>query len=328
MSTPYDMPAGFAFGGFKNADGAFVRTGHLQAEGQSRGTIVIATGFRECIEKYYDVIAEKSAEGFDVHIFDWPGQGGSERFIKGSDAAHHRGYGEQIKTLHQFTTEIIPSDSKKPLILMAHSMGAHTGLRFLKEHEGVFDSAILTAPMCDIHTAPLSKNLARQMVKFANASNRLERYVPGGGDWEYCKQDFKGNPLTSDLGRYMEYQDIMRDNPNLRIGDATYGWVFHTFQSIDVLGDENYLRAITTPVLMQVTDKDKVVIRAAQDRAAALMPNCEQFETKGALHEIWRERDELRDAWVDRVSRFLDERTRPPAPPLPKKPDVRTGPRP
>src|SRR4029078_12049972 len=98
-------------------------------------------------------------------------------------------------TLPQFTQKIMPK-SDKPLIMVAHSMGAHTGLRYLKEHEGVFDSALLSSPMIDIVTAGLPKPLARQMAKFAKAGNYLEKYIPGGGDFK-GREAFEGNNKTS-----------------------------------------------------------------------------------------------------------------------------------
>ena len=48
--------------------------------------------------------------------------------------------GAQIDTLHHFTQHIVQKNNAGPLFLMAHSMGAHLGLRYLNEHAGVFDS--------------------------------------------------------------------------------------------------------------------------------------------------------------------------------------------
>ena len=321
----FKEPDGFKWGHFKNAQNADVRYGIAKAEGDSKGTVIIGPGFRENIEKYFEVTRDMQKRGFDVYLMDWRGQGGSERYIKGSQKAHHEGYDEQIETLHHFTQNVVDPAAKKPLILMGHSMGAHIGLRYLKEHEGVFDSAILSSPMIDIVTAGLPKPLARQMAKFAKAGNYLEKYIPGGTDW--IEELFEDNKKTSDADRFAAEQEILRNNPDLQIGQPTYGWVYHTFCSIDILNDEDYLKSIKTPILMEISDNEKIVDRTAQDRALTLLPNAQKVEIKEAKHEIWMERDELRNQWLEKVDSFIEERLKA-ATPAPKKPNPPGRPRP
>jgi len=327
MTDHMKEPDGFQWGHFSNAKGADIRYGHVKADGESKGTVVMLTGFRESIEKYFEAANEMKARGFDVWMMDWRGQGGSERYLADNpQKMHHEGYDEQIATLHQFTQTVVDKAPAGPLLLMAHSMGAHTGLRYLKEHEGVFDSAILSAPMLDIVTGTLPKPLARQMAKFAKAGNYLDKYVPAGSDWTEAKNVFTGNGKTSDPERFKAYNDFLKVNPQLQTGDPTYGWVYHTFQSIDILNQEDYLKAIKTPVLMQISDNETIVEKSAQERAAGLLPNCTRVDVAGALHEIWHERDELRTPWLAKVDQFLAQRIAP-AGPVPKKPDP-SAPRP
>lgn len=323
----FTQPPGFQFGHFTNAKGADIRYGQVKATGESKGTVVILPGFRENIEKYFEVTRDMQARGFDVFIMDWAGQGGSQRGIKANvQKAHSEGYDGQVATLQQFMETIVEPAAKKPLIMLGHSMGAHLGLRYLKEHDGVFDSAVLSSPMIDIVTAGLPKPLARQMAKFAKAGNYLEKYIPGGTDW--VEEKFEGNNKTSDPERYHAYSDFVAANDFLKIGDPTYGWIYHTFSSIDTLGDEDYLKAIKAPILMEITDHDKIVERAAQDRAIKLLPDVQVVDIKGAKHEIWMERDELRDQWLQKVDAFLQERLKLAAAPSPKKPKPPGNPRP
>ena len=314
----FKEPDGFQWGNFKNPKGADIRYGHAKPEGEPKGRMVILGGFRESSEKYFEVANEMLAKGFEVWLMDWRGQGGSERYIKGSVKGHHEGYDEQIETLHEFTQNVMPK-SDKPLLMVGHSMGAHIGMRYLKEHDGVFDSAILSSPMIDIVTAGLPKPLARQMAKFAKAGHYLEKYIPGGTDCE-GREPFEGNKKTSDPVRFEAANDVFDNNPAVKVGDATYGWVYNTFASIDVLNDEDYLKAIKTPILMEVSDNDKIVERSAQDRALKFLPNARKVEITGAMHEIWMEQDKYRNQWVQKVDEFLDERLKL-AGPSPKKPN-------
>lgn len=328
LPANYTEPKDFEWGHFKNAKGADIRTGCLKADGAAKGTVVILPGFRENIEKYFELTREMHAKGFDVFLMDWRGQGGSERYIKANpQKAHSEGFQENIDTLHQFMTTVVNASQTgapapaQPVIMLAHSLGGHLGLRYLKEHEGVFDSAVISAPMMEIVTGGLPRPLARQMAKFAKAGNYLEKYVPGGTDWHDQSGNFDDNHVTHDKARFEAANEIVKDNEDLRIGDPTYGWVYHAFSSIDILNDEAYLLAIKTPLLMGVAGEDKVVDRPAQDRACGILPNCQKIEIAGARHELWQERDDMRKVWTDKVESFIEERLKA-AQPAPKKPDA------
>lgn len=316
---PLREPDGFQWGTFTNAKGADIRYGHVKADGESKGTIVMLPGFRESIEKYFETVQDMKSQGYDVWLMDWRGQGGSQRYLQDNpQKMHHEGYDEQIETLHQFTQNVVDRSPSGPMLLMAHSMGGHIGLRYLKEHDGVFDRAVLTAPMVDINTGTLPKPLARQMAKFAKAGNYLDKYIPGGGDWAEEKNAFKDNNKTSDEPRFKLWMDTLRADPSLKTGDPTYGWVYHTFQSIDILGQEDYLKSIKTPILMQISGRENVVDRHAQERAASLLPDCRRVDIADAQHEIWHEADNLRKPWLATVTGFLEENLKPSGP-RPKK---------
>ena len=306
LSEKFREPAGFQWGEFTDSGGAKIRYGSLQPEEKPKGTIVIVPGFREPIEKYFEVVRERTSRGFAVWIMDWRGQGGSERFLKENfQKMHSEGYGEHIETLHYFVSKVVKK-TVEPLVLVAHSMGAHIGLRTLKEYPGVFDLAVLTAPMFDISMGFLPKSIARMIVRIAKVVNCLEKYVPFGGDWNGEK--FSGNAKTSDLDRFSVLGKIYKSKTKLKMGASTYGWVFHTFVSIDILNDEDTLKAIKTPILMQISGNDTVVDNSATERACRLLPDCTRMYISSARHEIWMEKDGLRSLWREKVDVFLEER--------------------
>ncbi|MFH1158819.1 MAG: alpha/beta hydrolase [Pseudomonadota bacterium] len=308
LPEKFREPAGFQWGAFTGSGGARIRCGSLQPEGEPKGTMVIVPGFREPIEKYFEVARERTAKGFAVWMMDWRGQGGAERFLKDNpQKMHGEGYGGHIETLHQFANGIVKKTAG-PLVLMAHSMGAHIGLRCLKEHPGVFDAALLTAPMFDISTGLLPKPAARMLTVLAKALNCLDKYIPGGGDWNEAGEVFSGNRKTSDPDRFRVAGEIYKNNPELKMGDPTYGWVFHTFASIDILNGEGYLKSIRTPVLMQISGMEAIVDNAAAKRACRILPDCICMYVPPARHEIWMEMDGLRDLWRAKIDVFLEEK--------------------
>lgn len=348
LSPAAEEPAGLKWGQFTNAQGAKIRFAFSPPPDLTtvKGHIVMLPGFKEPIEKYFEAVRDMHARGYAVWLMDWRGQGGSERYLPDQPhKAHHTGYEEQIETLHQFITRhVLPAKpAQLPLHIMAHSMGGHLTLRYLHDHNqpdekgnpGPITSAMLTSPMLDISTGALPKPLARQMAKFAKASGSLDKFIPGGSGFHMPlpgEADDKGkkqiqttsidlNPATSNLTSDPERIGVMATwmlrKPEIALGDPTYGWVYHTMNSVDVLNQEDYLKAITTPVLMEISGTDRVVVPAASQRAAGLLPNCTRLDIPDAKHEIWMERDALRQQWLTAVDDFLT--TGPGAAPAVKK---------
>ncbi len=304
----FQEPQGFQWGRFQNAAGAGIRYGHISPEGESRGSIVIVTGFRESIEKYFEVAQDMLDRGLDVWMMDWRDQGGSDRYLPQSpQRSYSEGYQEQIDTLRQFAGTIVDSKDK-PLFLSAHSMGGHIGLRFLKEHPGVFHAAMLTAPMLDVPTGEMTRDKAERLTSF------FSRIAPGkyaaqdASDWNELKFKFENNDKTSDPARFAASTLIYKSNERLRKGDATFAWVRHTFESIRILTDEGYLKSIQTPVLMEISGEERVVLPEAQERAVKLLPSCRRVFIQAARHEIWMEKDEIRNEWLAAFDVFLNEK--------------------
>jgi lysophospholipase len=307
LPAPFTEPENFQWGYFTNGHGAEIRYGSLTPSIPPKGTIVLLTGFREFTEKYFEVIHDLTAQGFAVWTMDWRGQGGSDRFHP--QKIHSEGYDEQVQTLQQFVTHIIDKKNT-PVILMAHYMGAHIGLRYLKEHndDKIIDSAVFTAPMLDIKTHNFPKYVSRLLSIFAKVCGYQKSYVPHGTDWAEHKVPFEGNEKTSDPERFATNAAMEKIYPSAKMGDATFGFLYQTFKSVDILNEESYLKSIQTPILMQVSGDERVVERDAQERASRLLPHCTKIEIPAARHEIWMEQDSLRAPWLGQVHKFLAER--------------------
>ncbi|MBL8547160.1 MAG: alpha/beta hydrolase, partial [Hyphomonadaceae bacterium] len=56
--------------------------------GEARGSVIVAPGRTEFIEKYFEVIRELQARGFAVFCIDWRGQGLSGREVENSLKGH------------------------------------------------------------------------------------------------------------------------------------------------------------------------------------------------------------------------------------------------
>ena len=69
---------------------------------RSRGTVCLLQGRGEAIEKYFETVGDLRRRGFAVAIFDWRGQGGSDRRLRNPLKAHVDSFAEYDRDLEAF----------------------------------------------------------------------------------------------------------------------------------------------------------------------------------------------------------------------------------
>ena len=115
--------------------------------GTHRGTVCIAQGRTEFIEKYFETIEDFRKRGFSVATFDWRGQGGSDRLIGNKSLGYVDRFDDYWCDLKSFHAEILLPDCPPPFYLVGHSMGGLVSL-FAGMHDRLmFDRIFLSAPM-------------------------------------------------------------------------------------------------------------------------------------------------------------------------------------
>ncbi|MFQ5534814.1 MAG: alpha/beta fold hydrolase [Sphingomonadales bacterium] len=292
------LPAGGILDYLIARDGTRLRFAKWRTVGEGcRGTVVLLTGRREFIEKFAETIHDLLDRHFDVCTVEWRGQGLSDRPLENRHKGHVRNFDEYIDDLHQFIEAIILPDQPRPLILLAHSMGGHCGLRYLHDHPGVFDRAILSAPMVDIHQGGLPDWVFGAIADTAMRIGRDSAYALGQHDFDWRDRVFPGNRLTSDAGRFADEGAFVDQNPELALGGVTYGWLHAALASVKCIRAPGFAAAIATPVLLASAECDRVVSNIAQEALARELPNCRFVRMSGARHEILKERDPIRRAF-------------------------------
>ena len=301
------MPPGGSFRHLRAADGVDIRTAHWPApEGKALGSVLLLQGRREFIEKYFEVIADLQDRGFDVYTLDWRGQGLSSRPLANRQKGHVVNFELYLKDLNLFMKKIVLPQAPGPLFMLGHSMGGHLGLRYLHDHPGTFEKAILSAPMVDIELGMFG-HISRMIVKSMMPLRRAEEYALFQGDFSEKTRAREVDLLSSDPERLEIEIYHIRENPGLALGGVTYGWLDAAFKSITRLKAPGYVEAIETPVLMMTAGADKVVSVAAQTALAARMPQCQQKIIPGARHEILMERDDLRNQFWKAFGGFVGD---------------------
>ena len=273
-----------------------------------RGQIVIVNGHREYMEKYQEFFQDFLDRGLKVYSMDLRGQGLSSRLLKDRHKSYIKSFDLYLADLAAMMDHfgLLEQEQRPvPLYLLGHSMGGHIAFRFLHDLPGVFDKAVLMAPMMGIDLGPPMKALfAPSYIRWACLFGFDREYAPGQ---EPKKADdielLVRNLLTHDTSRYGMENLIMKRNPDLYTGGATNGWLKAALDSIDEIKKPGYAEAVTLPVLAFLAEEEKLVINDDAHEILGRLPNGRIEVIKGAYHEIYREADKIRrEMWC-----LLDE---------------------
>lgn len=301
-------PTGIQWGYFRNADGARIRYSHVGVgTGKQKVTVVLAHGNSEFGEKYFELMRDLSARGCEIWQMDWRGYGGSDRYLTEREKAHSLGVGHDTRDLERFVRTIVKSSPDVPLVLIAHSMGAHIGARYLHDYPGRFTAAVLSSPFFSL--APEAGQgvpawMMRALIWGVNGIGLGESWAKGNGPWlDKPVERLSHDPVRNDVQRRW-----YRSNRALRVGGVTNGWVREYFRSFDVMDKPGYYSAIKIPVLMGSASDDALTRPDVQARACSAMPNCRLMRFENAWHELFMESESIRSRWLDATTAFLDGR--------------------
>jgi lysophospholipase len=295
-------------GRFATTDGLSIRYGIWTVQNdRCRGSVLLLSGRKEFLEKYRETIGDLNRRKFDVYSLDWRGQGLSTRLLADRLKGHVGSYGDYLRDLNQFVDQHVLPAARRPLIVLAHSMGAHIALRFLRQQPSSVDRAVLTSPMIDIRTAPYPRRLAGMLARGALALGLSTAALPAAAGRSALKRSFEDNPLTSDPRRFVVERDVVKRHPELALGGPTFGWLAATLASIALVHRPGFLEAIAVPVLMVAAGGDSVVSERAQRQACSRLPRCRFLLLADARHEVLMERDCIRAAFWDAFDRFAAE---------------------
>lgn len=299
-------PPEFVWGSFTTVDGAVLRWGHLPVR-NARAECVMVGGFGEFIEKQIETLRDLASRGIAVWCLDWRGQGGSIRPQRHPTRPRARDFDRDADDLAAFTRAKLPG--RLPRLLVAHSMGGAIALLCLKRSPGLFAAAVLSSPMVGLRTGKLPPTLLRVITRPARAAGLGTRFIPGARKW---RPDRVPTPersrISTDADRCRLRHAWFSADPNLRLDEATYGWVDSALALVARISKPEFLRSIRTPILLGQPGREVVVSPTAQRRAARLLPDCTLVELTDSKHDPFLERDAIRDYWLSCLHRFISDR--------------------
>lgn len=304
-------PAGGVVGWLKRPDGALLRTmvwPARTAASPNRGTVVLAGGRAEFIEKYFEVIELFLNRGFAVATFDWRGQGLSSRMLDDPRKGHIDSFSTFDADFVAFMDEVVRPQFSGRVVGVGHSMGGNLMLRAAHNLPDAFSAVVLSAPMLGLNVgSPFMERVMRGLILLLSAVGAGNAYAPGSGPKAADEEPFEENIVTSDTVRYGRQQAVIAKVPSIGVGGPTITWVREAFRSVDEIADPAYLAEISAPVLLFEATKDRLVRGGSIREIAAQLPNGQCVTVEGSAHEILMEREVFRDVFWDAFDGFVEK---------------------
>ena len=300
------VPEGARVGVFETRDKVRLRYALFpRTAGGHKGTICLVHGRTEFIEKYFETIADFQRRGFAVATFDWRGQGGSDRLIRSARLGFVESFDDYWTDLSSFHAEILLPDCPPPFYLVAHSMGGLVALFAGARDRLMFDRIFISAPMVALDNQPLSMaGMARlaETLSFVGlgkfpVARRADR-VPTAGT-------FPGNPLTSDMTRYMRSVDVLKARPDLAITSPTVRWSAAAMRAMATANGDTFPTSVKAPVLMLAASHDEVVSSSAIEQLGLRMRTGRHIMIPSARHELFMEAETIRGQVLAAFDAFI-----------------------
>lgn len=283
--------------------GARLRVAYWRGPADGPGTVVLVQGRSEFIECYGETIADLIARGFSVVTFDLRGQGGSEKKSRGGHIDTFRQYGEDIAAVVRFAAQL---GMVRPFTVVGHSMGGLASLLAQPLLTQDVEKMVLIAPMLQIAELPAPRALVG-LYAGAMTTIGLGRKPATKPGPPASPDRFGENRVTSDSVRYGRLCHLIAANPELTTGPPTFGWVHAALKAMRTASRLKG-KPLSIPTLFVACTADRVVSTAAIDGFARATPGAGVVLLRGARHQIFSERDELRDLVFTALEAFLEER--------------------
>lgn len=270
-------------------------------EGEPRGTIFFSPGRTEFIEKYLETLDDLTQRGFLVVMMDPRGQGLSGRLLEDRLRSYVDSFQDYADDLGWICDTLSPH-CPKPFIAMGHSMGGTIVLQATLSGVLSPSAVICSAPMLGL--TDIDSGLLRGSIRGLSALGLSKSNLPFQKQRGGMPLAFADNKLTSDRDRYRRWASFFQDTPRLRVGEPTFGWIAAALRSMAFVNRN--AAQLGVPGLMVAAGGDQIVDPASVENFA-IRADCDFHVVPGAKHELFLERDVMRDEFFSVIDSFLEK---------------------
>jgi lysophospholipase len=292
-------------GHFTARDGVKLRYACFAATARPfNGTVIILPGRNECIEKYFETIRDLNARGLGAAIFDWRGQGGSDRMLRDPQRGYVDSFADYVRDLEQFFDEIVLPDCRAPFYVLGHSTGSVVALLAAPALTNRVRRMVLVAPLISLTGFPISMQSIHRLATTLYALGLGSMYMVGGPRPRETKP-FATNVLTTDHARYARNALLYETHPKLALGGPTVAWVRAACIASEAIQKEAFIARLQVPMLFIAAGGDAVVSTPAIERYARRVKAASVLTIDGARHELMQEADFYREQFLAAFDAFV-----------------------
>ncbi|BBL89176.1 hypothetical protein VroAM7_18290 [Vibrio rotiferianus] len=285
--------------GAMNSDIAWM---NVNPQNHSRA-LVIVQGRNESFWKYKELIYELS-QYFNVYAFDHRGQGESQRLAEHSELGHVDQFEHYVEDLALFLEQIVESQHKTEVMILAHSMGGAIATQYLAKYDHNIKACALTSPMFGIKLPKVVGGIQSATIKVISQLQKTPNFAPT--QTAFVTKTFEGNDHTTSPIRFKAYSDLLSNNPELRLGGVSPKWISEAIEAGKYCLSQ--AKHIKTPILIVQPEGDNVVSLAAQDTFNEACTSSRLLTIPHAKHDVLIEADRYRDWALKHILNFYDHR--------------------
>ncbi|MBQ3151636.1 MAG: alpha/beta hydrolase [Clostridia bacterium] len=272
----------------------------------AKANIVIAHGYTEMLLKYREMIYYFLNEGYNVFAVEHMGHGLSSRLTDNPNLAHIESFDMYVNDFASFVNNLVkPKSNGLPLYLYAHSMGGAISVLHLQRYPGVFEKAVLSAPMLAPKTAGFPHFATKLMT-------RAFILMGKGGEMVFTEHEFNPDRTYLQSGdtsearfNYVHAKRKLRQE--YRTCATTYRWLNEALRIIKIMLKPESCKKITAKVLLFQAENDTLVEPLHQEKFISMVNNGEIVKTSGTKHELYLSINETLEPYLDRIFDFLSE---------------------
>ncbi len=297
-------PEGAVAVAVQTRDGIQLR-GMTAIQDDSLGTVVVIGGRGDFMERYFETMRDLMAMGYSVAAFDFRGQGGSQRQLANPYRNHVRNFAEYDEDLRAFMSQVVLQTCPGPYVAIGHSTGGSIVLRALRSRNW-FAGATVIAPLIGLRYSGWPLPVVHVLVFLATHLGLGWWFLPGQRQTPLGRDDFPGNPLTSDRRRWGRDSGTLEAAPQLGSGAPTFSWLRAAMKSTRMLKGWGAKTQLQCPVLIVAAGLDRVVDNEAIRRFAKRVPGVSLVWVREAEHEILTESDAVRSQFLAAFRAFVE----------------------
>jgi lysophospholipase len=270
-----------------------------------KDAILMLPGRTEPFLKYSELVFDLDELGHDFYLMDHRGQGLSDRMLEDG----HKGYVEKfdnyIEDLDMFIKLKKLNEKYENVYLVAHSMGAAIALWHQIKKGNSFSRMVLSSPMVEIITGAGSPYYVKQFMKLQGLIGNGSSYSLGSGKGK-VDVPYKNNRVTRCPLRFEMARNLELENNKLIMGGTTNQWVLESLKVGEkIFKNKSKLKKI--PMLMFQAGKDLYSEMDRQNRICESLDVCRKVFLPQSYHEMFQERDSIRNKVIDETMSFLRE---------------------